>query len=50
MSPRSEMKVFKMCKGKTIAQVEKRMRIVEKMAAQKQLKLRLQITTLTIGE
>ena len=50
MSPEAEMKIFTLCRGKTIKQVEYRLEVLNKYIAAKQLGLRCRIATLKIGD
>ncbi len=50
MSPETEFKIFKLCSGKTIKQIEYRLEVLNKFIAAKQLGLRCRIATLNIGD
>ena len=50
MTANTEMKIFKLCKGMSITQVERRLRIVECFKAQKELTTRCKLVGLRLGE
>lgn len=50
MSPQTELKIMELCKGMTIKQAERRLAIMQRYVAVNNLKLRLKVTGLPIGE
>lgn len=50
MSPEAQMKILNLCKGKTIAQAEKRLRVTETFYQQRMLATRIGLATLKIGD
>ena len=50
MSPEAQMKIMELCKGMTLKQVDRRLSIMQRYIATKQLNLRLKVTGLNIGD
>ena len=50
LSSSGQLKVMKLCKGKTIAQVQRRLDILECYMAQKQVELRCKLVGLKVGD
>jgi len=50
MTARTEMKILKLCVGKTIAQALHRLDIMEQYCRYKQLALRIKLVNITIGD
>ena len=46
MSPEAQMKIMELCKGMTIKQVDRRLALMQRHIATKQLSLRLKVTGL----
>lgn len=50
MSPKAEMDIMNLCKGKTIAQVERRLSIMQAYIDQKTLEKRVKLCGIKIGD